>query len=217
MKRIFLILTLFVISLSFSSCRGTSYLGLLSGFGGYYLQGVKSYKPPFYDLKTLDKLCKDFDDRADACFRLAQNFQIMKNPKMYEYYELAIKNGLKTKLSPEELVKYYDDKYTKIINNKDFNNLDCNSLTKDVLECYYYNRYSQNYLRCQKVEKTISTYYAKYEKLKAKYEELTNPNNPCNQKNADKKDCLSKTYIQALKNDYKKCENYLRKYGWFLD
>ena len=202
-----------IILLVLSSCTRVVYLGYTLGTGIKYGLEGKYYKPPEFDFKILDYLCKNEDDRADVCFKIAQTFQTMKNPKMYEYYDLVIKKGYRTKLSSEELVKYYDDKYANIKEAE----LDCNFTTRYVFDCYYYNRYSQNYLRCQKVEKTISTYYAKYERLKAEYEELTNPNNPCNQKNADKKDCLSKTYIQSLKNDYKKCENYLRRYGWFLD
>lgn len=203
----------FIILLVLSSCTRVVYLGYTLGIGVKYGLEGKYYKPPEFGFKTLDYLCKNEDDRADLCFKIAQTFQTMKNPKVYEYYDLAIKKGYRTKLSPEELVKYYDDKYANIKEAE----LDCNSTTRYVFDCYYYNRYYCSNCLCKKEEPTISTYFAKYEILKAKYEEMSDPSKSCNKNNPDKRNCYNSYSIKSQKDEYKRCERYLRKYGWFLD
>lgn len=210
---VFRLIVSFIILLVLSSCTRVVYLGYTLGVGVKYGLEGKYYKPPEFGFKTLDYLCKNEDDRADLCFKIAQTFQTMKNPKMYKYYDLAIKKGYRTKLSPEELVKYYDDKYANIKEAE----LDCNSTTRYVFDCYYYNRYYCSNCLCKKEEPTISTYFAKYEILKAKYEEISNPSKSCNKNNPDKRNCYNSYSIKSQKDEYKRCERYLRKYGWFLD
>lgn len=209
--KFFIIIIVAILSLSLTSCTRVLYLGYLGGSAIKYTLEGKYYKPPVNDFKTLDELCRNFDDRADVCFKIAQTFQTMKNPKMYEYYELAIKKGYRTKLSPEELVKYYDDKYANIKEAE----LDCNFTTRYIFDCYYYNRYYCSNCLCKKEEPSISSYYAKYELLKAKYEEISDPSKYCNKNNPDKRNCYNSYSIKLQKDEYKRCERYLKKFGWF--